>query len=351
MGETTFRNRRAYHIENDRVRVTVLQEGGHIAEILHKETGVNPLWIPPWPSIEPSGYDRAKHPEYGDDAESNLLAGIMGHNLCLDLFGAPSPQEAAAGMTVHGEASVAPYAIETQAQQLTQSCDLPQARLQFSRKILLDRNVLTIHESVTNRSALDRPIAWTEHVTLGPPFLERGSTGFRAPVAKSYSLDAGAEFSWPAAPLHNGLKEDLRAYTAAPESGGFTTHLMDPRRERAFFFAFSPASKVLLGYVWNRADFPWLGIWRENRSRKQAPWNGETLTQGMEFGASPLPESRRAMIDRKNMFDTPCYRWAPAESVVRVRYHAFITTAERIPETLPENLPEDLENLPGALTA
>src|SRR6188474_1596221 len=82
MNQTQFQNRRAAQIENQQVRVTVLAEGGHIAEILHKGSGVNPLWIPPWPSIEPSAYDRAKHPGYGGDAESKLLAGIMGHNLC-----------------------------------------------------------------------------------------------------------------------------------------------------------------------------------------------------------------------------------------------------------------------------
>ena len=43
MPETTYRGRRAAQIENDRLRLTVLQEGGHIAEILDKSTGVNPL--------------------------------------------------------------------------------------------------------------------------------------------------------------------------------------------------------------------------------------------------------------------------------------------------------------------
>src|SRR5258705_467756 len=124
MSETTYRNRRAYLIENDQVRVTVLQEGGHIAEILHKPTGINPLWTPPWPSIEPSAWDPATYPEYGDDAESKLLAGIMGHNLCLDLFGAPSPEEAKAGITVHGEASIAPYMISIQGQELVETCEL-----------------------------------------------------------------------------------------------------------------------------------------------------------------------------------------------------------------------------------
>ena len=75
-----FRGRRATSIENDALRLTVLHEGGHIAEILDKQTGINPLWIPPWPSIEPSAYDEARHPEYGGGTDASLLAGIMGHN-------------------------------------------------------------------------------------------------------------------------------------------------------------------------------------------------------------------------------------------------------------------------------
>ena len=45
--ETTFRNRRAVSIENERLRVTVTVQGGHTAEILDKASGMNPLWPPP----------------------------------------------------------------------------------------------------------------------------------------------------------------------------------------------------------------------------------------------------------------------------------------------------------------
>jgi hypothetical protein len=128
MPDTTFHGRRATSIENERLRVTVLHEGGHIAEILDKASGVNPLWIPPWPSIEPSTYDRAKHPEYGADSESKLLAGIMGHNLCLDIFGEPSAEEAAAGMTVHGEGSVVRYEVAVDSGRLTQRAQFPVRR-------------------------------------------------------------------------------------------------------------------------------------------------------------------------------------------------------------------------------
>lgn len=321
MAETTFRGRRATAIENELVRVTVLHEGGHIAEILDKRSGVNPLWTPPWPSIEPSTYDPRKHPGYGADSESRLLSGIMGHNLCMDIFGVPSAEEAAAGLTVHGEASVAAYEVAATDTGLTQRARLPHSQLRLERRIQLAGRVVEISETVENECATDRPIAWTEHVTLGPPFLEKGATEFRAPVAQSHVLEEG-----------NG---DLRLFTNVPVSGGFTTHLLEPARDDAFFVAWSPASHVAFGYVWRRADFPWLGIWEENYSRQAPPWNGRTLTRGMEFGASPLPETRRRMIERGSLFGVPAFRWIPARTCVEVRYRAAIAGGSR---TCPERL-------------
>ena len=345
MNEAKYRDRRAVQIENSRIRVTVLAEGGHIAEILHKQTGINPLWTPPWPSVEPSTFDPQKHPQYGTDAEARLLAGIMGHNLCLDLFGAPSPEEAAAGITVHGEAGVSAYSIRAEGAELIASTNAKNAQLHFERRIALDADGKTVRisESVENLAAFDRPIAWTQHVTLGPPFLKKGSTQFRAPGTKSKVFDGefgdgklkqGAEFDWPMAPRIDGGKQDLRVYTTASASSAYTTHLMDPHREEAFFVAFSPESKVLFGYRWQRADFPWLGMWEENLSRTTAPWGGKTLTQGMEFGVSPMPESRRKMIQRGTLFGMPGYRWLPAKGRVTTQYSAFITTANTIPDEI-----------------
>src|SRR5450432_237765 len=137
MPETSYRGRRAHSIETPELRVTVLSEGGHIAEIADKATGLNPLWTPPWPSIEPSTYDPVKHPEYGADSESKLLCGIMGHNLCLDLFGGPSDAEAAAGLTVHGEASIAAYNVTSDGGEIIERTSLPIAQLRFERRVRL----------------------------------------------------------------------------------------------------------------------------------------------------------------------------------------------------------------------
>jgi hypothetical protein len=69
MAETTYGGRHAFEIKNDQIRVTVLQEGGQIAEIVKRETGLNALPDPPRSSIELSTYSVEKHPEYGSNAE------------------------------------------------------------------------------------------------------------------------------------------------------------------------------------------------------------------------------------------------------------------------------------------
>ena len=117
-------------------------------------------------------------------------------------------------------------------------------------------------------------------MTLGPPFLEKGVTEFRASATRSKVfegafgsadyLSAGAEFDWPLAPRADGGVADLRVFTDASASSAYTAHLMDHSARDAFFVAFSPDARLAFGYVWARRDFPWLGIWEENRSRPAA---------------------------------------------------------------------------------
>jgi hypothetical protein len=339
-----FHGRRAAAIENDTLRVTVLEEGGHIAEVLHKPSGVNPLWIPHWTSVEPSTFDPAAHGDFGSSADAKLLAGIMGHNLCLDIFGGPSADEAAAGLTAHGEGSVAPYRVKTTDRALTMQADLPVCGLRVTRMLDLHDERVRVRERVENLRASDRPIGWTQHVTLAPPFLQHGRTVFRATATRSKVferqfgradyLEPATEFNWPFAPRVGGDVADLRRYTSATSSSAYTAHLMDPAREDAFFVAFTPEFRLAFGYVWKQTAFPWMGIWEENRSRPQSPWNLETVTRGMEFGVSPFPETRRQMIDRGSLFDVPTYRWIPAQGAVVVEYWIVALAVPAVPERL-----------------
>ncbi len=350
-----YRGRTAVSVENDHLRVTVVPGGGHIAEIHDKAAGVNPLWTPPWPSIDPAAFNPSQHSHYGTGIDAGLLAGIMGHNLCLDIFGGPSAAEAAAGLPVHGEASSVTYDVYEGIGEIVMKAHLTLAELQIERRIELRGRAVRIRESVENLGGTDRPVGWTQHVTLGPPFLEVGQTQFRASATRSRVFEgpfgtadylaAAAEFDWPYAPKIGGGTSDLRQYTAAPSSSAYTAHLMDPARAHAYFVAYSPAARLAFGYVWRRADFPWMGIWEENRSRTEPPWNGVTLTRGMEFGVSPFPESRRQMVDRAWLFDTPTFRWIPAASRVSVEYWCVSQAAAAIPETLEWPSPDSPSTL------
>jgi hypothetical protein len=344
-------SRRTVSIENEELRVTVTVEGGHIEEITEKSTGVNPLWTPPWPSIEPSQHSFEKNPEYGANSESKLLAGIRGHNLALDVFGAPSPEEFRGGLTVHGEASVVPYEIETQGVSIFPSkhanmlatAHLPLAMLDFEREIRLEPGgIVRIREKVTNLLAMDRPIAWTQHVTLGPPFIEHGVTQLRLPARRSmvYPIDLsehqryrpGAEFEWPMVPHKDGSHSDLSVFPNHERSAGVTCHAVDADCADGFFMTWNPSSQLLFGYVWRREDFPWISLWEENRSREVPPWNGITVTRGVEFGVSPFAEGRRNMVERGSLFGIPTYRWLAANSNATVEYLAFARRSEKMRE-------------------
>ncbi len=330
-------NRPHLQIENDRLRLTLLPGGGHIAAVTLKENGMNPLWDPPWETVDPSDYDPDVHPGFGDGVDARLLAGIAGHNLCFDIFGVPSDEEAAAGLGVHGEASSVDWEVESGGTWLEARADLPLTGMRFSRRLELadGHDTVAVAETAANLTGIDRPVGWTQHATLGPPFLEKGQTLIEMSATRSKVMEGefapgadrfvpGAEFDWPAAPLIGGGTDDMRRTVETEVSGAFTAHLMDPDLDEAFFAAYHPRSETLFGYIWRRDDFPWLGIWEENFSRTHAPWNGRTLTRGMEFGVSPFPETRRAAIGRGPLFGERTIGWIPARSAVRVEYILFL---------------------------
>jgi hypothetical protein len=339
-----FKGRRAAQLENEFLRVTVLEEGGHIAEVFDKRAGVSPLWIPHWTSVEPSAFGPDQYNQFGDGPDAKLLVGIMGHNLCLDLFGGPSAAEAAAGMTVHGEGSVDRYEVAERAGRLLLLLTLPMAQLKFTRSIELHEQHVRIVETVENLGAVDRPLAWTQHVTLSPPFLDPATTQFRASMDRSVVsetdpgfaayLSPGSEFTWPIAPRPDGSQADLRQMHQTAPASGYTASLADTHSDDTYWIAFAPQFGLAFGYVWKRADFPWLGIWEENCSRQASPWDGRTVTRGMEFGVSPFPETRREMIERSRLLDAPTYKWIAARGRLEAEY--WITS--QITDTVPEIL-------------
>ena len=341
MPKTTYLGRHAVAIENEHLRVTVSVEGGHIAEVFSRKANVNPLWAPHWQTAEPSSI-QGDDPVFGSGVESKLLAGILGQNLCLDLFGGPSEEEAALGMTAHGESSVVPYDIEDDGLTVTCRAHFPLAAIDFVRTLTLDGENVLIEERVTNLTSFDRPIGWTQHVTLSPPFLDPATTKFRVSAAgpamthpvslgETPYLEAGAVFAWPGAPSvdGSGVVDVTNMKPVAPANSYVAVVMQGPE---AFWTAWSPEYRFAISYVWNAEEFPWLGIWEENRSRSYSPWNNAGVTRGMEFGVSPFPESRQAMVARGSVLDTPGFKWLPARGTLTATYSIRTAACDALPQ-------------------
>lgn len=349
--KTKWNGREAYALHNDMVQMVTLPGGGHIAEFQFlPSTGfpvINPLWVPPWKSIEPYEYRAEKHSAtYGPINEGMLLSGIAGHNICLDYFGPPSEEEAAQGLSTHGEAPSSKWqrtALRATSQEvgLTLSVRLPVAGLRFTRETRLraGESVAYITETVTNEKKADHFFHWQQHVTLSPPFLGNDTSRVSIPATRGRTLAggyggnemlaAGRNFHWPFAPAPSGGSIDLTRPFMHKGRGFVASVLLNPRRKVQYVAALNLPHRLLVSYCFRHSDFPWATIWEENQTRTAPPWLGRCQTRGLEFGSTPFPILRRAAFAESRLFDTPTFSIVPAKEKATVRYLAFLA---QVPE-------------------
>jgi len=344
--KSKWQGREAYSLSNGRIQMVNFTGGGHIAELRFAEgsglPALNPLWNPPWKTIEPFQYKARSHAKrYGPLTEGKLLSGIAGHNICLDYFGPPSEAETAQGLSTHGEAPNLKWrrsAERLRGGQLTVtfSVRLPEAGLEFSREIGMRAGEAVVHlkETVTNQRKLDHFFHWTQHVTLGPPFVSSEDTRVFMSATKGITsseaygeqalLAFGKEFQWPLAPSSGGGEADLSHCLILKGFGVVASLLADPSRHAQFVGALNTRERLLIAYCFRRSDYPWITIWEENCSREAPPWNSRTETRGLEFGSAPLPVTRQEAFARGSLLGTPTFSTVPARDRLTATYVAFL---------------------------
>lgn len=329
---------------NGLVELAVLTHGGHLAEFRFSGKGLpsqNVLWEAPWMAV---GYN-------GNPADERMqTGGFTGHALCLDYFGAPSPEEAAAGLPIHGEAGSGQWKASQSIKEESAGCrwdvDLPVAQLSFERTIHLRNreSVLYVEEIVHNERDVEHVCQWVQHATFSPPFLSRDDSTLVASAARGITspteyeggslLAANREFVWPYAPRYggDGAKVDLRQPFSAKGFGIGAGAQMDPQRRVEFLLAMNWKLRLGVGYCFRREDFPWMAIWEENCTRSGPPWNRTTQARGMEFGTTPLSAGREENLRRGNLFGTPTRCVIPPRGQRTARYLIFLF---EIPSRIP----------------
>lgn len=346
-GKTKWKGRPALRLASGAIELVTLTGGGAIAD-LRLSTGPenqrgNVLWEAPWPSVDPKRYQARLHNRiYGPAFVGKFLAGFTGHALCLDYFGAPSEAEAREGLCLHGEAGVNQWRVLRQSQSnasasLWMEAKLPHAGLKFQRELSMrrDETVVYVSETIFNLRPMDHFFHWTQHVTLGPPFLQAGESQVCVPAERGMTWPHGyegrsllansKEFAWPLAPAEDGGLADISRPFSRSGTGFVASALLSPEREWSFVAALNFRLGLVLGYCFPRKTFPWVAIWEENCARLGSPWKGKTQARGLEFGTTPMPVGKREAFETGTLFGAPTFQRIPARGKLQVAYAIFLT--------------------------
>jgi hypothetical protein len=322
---TVFEERPAVVLSNGTVELTVLNEGGAMAQIVlagDKEK-INPLWNPYWIARQA-----------GQKPPTSLA---RGHFVCIDGFGPVSAEERAAGLTAHGEAYALPWKLQTHQKQgntlsAAYSVALPIAQEHFTRTYhLVDgENIVWVDSAVTSLLGFDRPVFWGEHATISAPFLEPGKVAVDMPVSRSKTkshgmqpnptrqLQSDVEFTWPMAPTIDGQMLDVRSAPMKPNTVDHTTALLDPSRRLVFVTALHLDKRLMIGWVFRREEYPWVQTWLSNPGSNR-------MTRGLEFATQPFDLTRADVLKNGPLFDSPVLRILPAKSTITSSFLMFYT--------------------------
>lgn len=270
------------------------------------------------------------------DGDNTSPIHTIGHFLALDGFGAASDEEQALGIPFHGEANrremkVVASNTSGPTRVLTLQSTLPIAQETLTRTIQLTEgeNIVYVTSQLESALTVDRPISWAEHATIGQPFLAKGKTVVDMPAVncrvRPYKpgpipghLVYNQDFQWPMAPTNDGGKADIREVPTDHNWLDLASCQMDTKRRLAFVTALNLEKNLLFGYVFRRADYPWVMSWMNFTG-------DERIARGMEFSTQPFDVSHRETVAMGPMFGTPTFRWLPAKSSIETRYLMFYT--------------------------
>jgi len=367
--ETIFEGQPATLLSNDKLRVTIMTQGGAIASIVLDDDAKkqNPMW---------SG---------GAGRPGSTFTGILGHFVAVDGFGQPSAAERTAELPQHGEAHTIKLQVTSSKDEgstaLSLTGELPIVQENFTRTfhIVPGENVVYVDSELENLLGFDRPINWAEHATIQAPFVKPGVatiwvSGSRSqtrpttiapmvpPLPGSTTTQAaqggqtnggqggqgqgrgsqanaagqgggqgrggpprlanGVDFTYPMAPTPDGKQIDMTTFPDNPPQGDHIATLLDPTRTLEWVATVNTEQGMIYGYLFRRQDYPWIQMWGQYPSI-------EGLVKGMEFSTQPYDINKSTLIDAGPMFGTPTFKWLRAKGKLDTH---FLLYYGRIPD-------------------
>jgi len=257
--------------------------------------------------------------------ENNRSGSVyQGHFACIGRWGQPSAGEIEAGLPNHGQTANLRWMVsEASANEIQMSVNAPLDGLHTSRVLTLDKTspVFTVSESVKNTSPLGRLYNIVQHPTIAAPFLDE-HTLINCNATAGFSCFGDDDLQhisrWPKGICEDGKTIDL----GNPDKGdGFSVFafVVDEVSDIGWLTAWSPTHNLVLGYLWDRFDYPWINLWQDYA-------DGKLKHRGLEFGTTGIhkPFNEILQSGHINVLGEKTINYIDAGAEIERSYCAFL---------------------------
>ena len=319
-------------LENGTSSLAINLFGGAFTDFHLKDEPINPLSWKVLPEQMP------KNNQEG--------APFRGHFLCLGRWGSPSEGEIAAGIPHNGEQSNTFWTLKENDNALSIKLfnEAPLDGLTVSRQVHLSSEspVFKVVENFKNVNALGRVSNVVQHPTLGPPFLSSSTRVFsnagKGFLQKlSYPEPEKHAFDWPNIDVP---EENIQVDFSRSDHGfnGVATHIFDAQDTTGWIAAFSPEHRLIMGYVWDTREYPWLNVWHHEV-------DGVVKAKGLEFGTAGIgrPYKDLVMQDTR-FFGHNSFEYIDAGEEISKSYYCFLMKVPS-PKAIVDEIAVDKGNL------
>ncbi|WP_194768598.1 hypothetical protein [Tamlana sp. I1] len=222
---------------------------------------------------------------------------FQGHFLCLGTWGMPTDGEKKAGLKFYGEGNTEVWKITKPlhntdtSQSITTVMQGPIERLDVTRTLNLynHSSVVEVTEEVTNNLPIGRPYNILQHATMGGRFINQktilntnAGKGFyqNAEYKRSTYTDIEeTSYEWPNALVPDG-EIDLTLSNQVQKSF-VSTHIFPENETHGWATLTNVEAGLLIGYIWDKKDYPWLNVWHQYEEGKVKGRAIEFATCGM----------------------------------------------------------------------
>ena len=297
-------------LQNKTSSIEVDLYGGAITDFHLHENFVNPL------SFQ---FSKEQMPQ------SNKSGAVyQGHFLCAGRWGEPSAGEIGVGIPNHGEPANIEWQLNSAEEKILiieTTAHLEGLHVHRIMKLHETASLCHITELITNINPLGRLYNVVQHPTIATPFLNE-TTIINCNATIGFDYECGNDFAkhgvqWPFVKDVGDEVYDLR--TSQHHRNSVFSFIVNPEDNYGWITAYSSTHNLVLGYIWQRKDYPWINLWQHFE-------NGVIKYRGLEFGTTGLHQPFKKIIENNNLkvFNEPTVAYIDAGQQITKDYAIFL---------------------------